>query len=61
MSSALGFPSSPTVNQQYVIGTKTYQWNGVVWAIVAASGGGGGGGGDGSKVDSLLKAWWLGV
>lgn len=62
MPSAIGFPSNPTVSQQYVVGTKTFSWDGVAWTIVSSGGGGGGGGGgDGSKIDSLIKAWWLGV
>jgi hypothetical protein len=59
MPSAIGFPSNPTVSQQYVVGTKTFSWDGTVWGIVSS--GGGGGGGDGSMLDSLIKSWWLGV
>jgi len=58
MPSAIGFPSSPTVNQQYVVGSKTFSWDGTVWGLVSS---GGGGGGDGSMLDSLIKSWWLGV
>lgn len=61
MPSALGFPSSPTVGQQFTVGSRTFSWDGVVWSLVSSGGGGGGGGGDGSKIDSLLKSWWLGV
>jgi hypothetical protein len=35
MPSAIGFPSNPTVNQQYVVGTKTFKWDGTVWAILS--------------------------
>jgi hypothetical protein len=59
MPSAIGFPSSPTVSQQYVVGTKTFSWDGVVWGLVVTDGGGGGG--DGSMLDSLIKSWWLGA
>ena len=59
MPSAIGFPSNPTLSQQYTVGTKTFQWDGTVWGIVSS--GGGGGGGDGSMLDSLIKSWWLGV
>jgi len=60
MPSAIGFPSSPTVSQQYVVGTKTFFWNGTVWGLVVTDGGGDGGG-DGSMLDSLIKSWWLGA
>lgn len=33
----LGFPPNPTVGDQYTIGTKTYEWNGVAWTIVSQS------------------------
>ena len=35
MPSALGFPSSPTLNQQYTVGAKLYAWNGTTWAIIS--------------------------
>ena len=41
MPSALGFPSSPTLNQQYTVGSKLYAWNGTVWTIVATPSSGG--------------------
>ena len=28
---ALSFPSSPTLNQTYTLGTKTWTWNGTTW------------------------------
>lgn len=31
---ALGFPSSPTLNQQYSIGTRTWTWNGKAWVLL---------------------------
>jgi hypothetical protein len=30
---SLGFPTNPTVGDKYVLGTKTYIWNGTAWAI----------------------------
>jgi hypothetical protein len=30
---ALGFPTNPTVGSTYKLGTQTYVWNGVAWAI----------------------------
>jgi 1-deoxy-D-xylulose 5-phosphate reductoisomerase len=41
MTSALGFPSSPTLNQQYTVGTKLYSWSGTTWKIVATPSSGG--------------------
>jgi hypothetical protein len=41
MTSALGFPSSPTLNQQYTVGTKVYYWSGETWKIVATPSSGG--------------------
>jgi hypothetical protein len=35
MPSALGFPSSPTNGQQYVVGTRTFSWDGTVWKLVS--------------------------
>ena len=38
---ALTLPSSPTLNQPYTLGTKTWTWNGTTWkASIASSGGG---------------------
>jgi ribosome biogenesis SPOUT family RNA methylase Rps3 len=39
MPSSLGFPSTPTLGQQYTIGDKTYVWDGTVWNTVTAGGG----------------------
>jgi len=30
---ALAFPSSPTVNQTYTYGTRTWTWNGTAWKL----------------------------
>ncbi len=30
---ALAFPSSPTVNQTYTSGTRTWTWNGTAWKL----------------------------
>jgi len=38
MSSALGFPSSPTIGQQYVISGKTFVWDGSVWNALSSGG-----------------------
>ena len=38
MTSALGFPSSPTLNQEYTVGSKTFKWNGTAWGIVGSTG-----------------------
>lgn len=40
---AIDFPSSPTVNQQYVFGVQTWEWDGISWNIVPTIGDGGGG------------------
>lgn len=39
MPSSLGFPASPTLNQQFTIGTKTFIWDGTVWNAVVSGGG----------------------
>jgi hypothetical protein len=39
MASALGFPSTPTLNQEYTVGTKVFKWNGTTWGIVGSDGG----------------------
>ena len=31
---AMDFPNSPTVNQTYTVGDKTWKWSGTVWEIV---------------------------
>ena len=41
MTSALGFPSTPTLNQQYTVGSKLYSWSGTTWTIVATPSSGG--------------------
>jgi hypothetical protein len=41
MTSALGFPSTPTLNQQYTVGSKLYSWSGTTWTIVAIPSSGG--------------------
>ena len=35
--SDLNFPASPTVGQQYSVGSKTWTWTGVAWQIVRTS------------------------
>jgi hypothetical protein len=39
MTSSLGFPSSPTIGQQYVVGDRTYVWDGTVWNSLSSGGG----------------------
>jgi len=39
MTSALGFPSNPTIGQQYAIYGKTYVWDGTVWNSLSSGGG----------------------
>jgi hypothetical protein len=34
---AISFPSSPTLNQTYVVGTKTWIWNGYAWDLQVAN------------------------
>lgn len=38
MPSSLGFPSTPTIGQQYVISGKTYAWDGTVWNSISTGG-----------------------
>lgn len=35
---ALNFPSSPSLNQQYNVGTRTWVWNGVAWKLSGSIG-----------------------
>ena len=39
MTSSLGFPSNPTVNDQFTVGTRTFIWDGTVWNAVSSGGG----------------------
>lgn len=39
MASSLGFPESPTIGQQFTVGTKIYSWDGTVWNSVSSGGG----------------------
>ena len=39
MTSSLGFPLNPTINDQYTIGTRTFVWDGTVWNAVSSGGG----------------------
>jgi hypothetical protein len=36
----IAYPASPTTNQTYAYGGRTYRWTGAAWEFVAASGGG---------------------
>ena len=38
----IAYPASPTTNQTYTYGGRTYRWTGAAWEFVAASGGGAG-------------------
>ncbi len=33
----INFPSTPTLNQQYTFGSKSWQWNGFAWDSLAIS------------------------
>lgn len=33
---AIDFPSSPTINQIYTFGGRSWQWNGVAWDLYNA-------------------------
>jgi hypothetical protein len=41
MTSALGFPSAPILNQQYTVGSKLYSWSGTTWTIISTPSSGG--------------------
>lgn len=49
----MDFPASPSLNQLYTLGNKTWKWNGVAWQINAITGGGSGGGGTGTTTASI--------
>jgi len=34
--STINFPTSPALNELYSFGTRTWQWNGAAWTLVAA-------------------------
>jgi hypothetical protein len=34
---ALDFPSSPSVNDTYTLGSRTWKWNGLGWEMVSAT------------------------
>jgi hypothetical protein len=34
---AIDFPDSPTLNQQFTVGSRTWKWTGVVWEFVGVS------------------------
>lgn len=33
---AIVFPTSPTVDQEFTVGSRTWAWNGATWSSVAA-------------------------
>ena len=33
----ISFPASPTTNQTYTYGNRTYRWTGAAWELVAAT------------------------
>jgi hypothetical protein len=33
----MNFPSSPTLNQEYNFGVKSWRWNGTAWQIISVS------------------------
>lgn len=40
---AMNFPDSPTIGQEFTVGSKTWVWTGTVWDAVAGTVVGGGG------------------
>lgn len=39
---AIDFPNSPTVDDLFTVGGRTWKWNGTAWLVVPLPGGGGG-------------------
>lgn len=39
---AIDFPNSPTVDDTFTVGGRTWKWNGTAWLVVPPAGGGGG-------------------
>lgn len=39
---AIDFPNSPTVDDTFTVGGRTWKWNGTAWLVVPPPGGGGG-------------------
>jgi hypothetical protein len=35
--SAIDFPNSPSVNDEFTVGNRTWTWNGTVWELLTSS------------------------
>ena len=42
MTSSLGLPSSPEINQQHTVGSRVFVWDGSVWNLLSSGGSSGG-------------------
>lgn len=55
---AVNFPDSPTLNQEFTVGDRTWKWDGAKWVALVQSGGASSGGAASS--DIILATMFFG-